>query len=212
MAANPQFNILPVHPDSAGATTAQGSTSAHGGSGAHPFSGVIGSDGAHSSAGAHPFPGALGFDAAQGEASAAILERARAGSAGLGYAGNVTPAEALQLLMAGAARLVDVRTPEERKFVGYVPDSVAVPWATGTAFTRNPRFIRELEGKFRKDEVLLFLCRSGARSILAAEAASKAQFHEAYNVLEGFEGELDPQRRRGNHDGWRFRGLPWIQD
>jgi rhodanese-related sulfurtransferase len=146
------------------------------------------------------------------EDAVAILARAKARAAGLGYAGNVTPNEALELLNAGAARLIDVRTPEERKFVGYVQDSVAVPWATGTAFTRNPRFIRELEGNVRKDEVLLFLCRSGSRSILAAEAASRAQFHQAYNILEGFEGELDQQRRRGSNDGWRFRGLPWVQD
>jgi len=148
----------------------------------------------------------------QSEETAAILARAQARASGLGCAGNVTPGEALELLNAGAARLIDVRTPEERKFVGYVQESVAVPWATGTAFTRNPRFIRELEGKARKDEVLLFLCRSGSRSVLAAEAATRAQFHQAYNILEGFEGELDPQRRRGSTDGWRFRGLPWVQD
>jgi rhodanese-related sulfurtransferase len=143
-----------------------------------------------------------------------ILERARAFSVGqgLGYSGSVTPGEAFELVAAGVARLIDVRTLEERKFVGYVPDSVAVPWATGTAFTRNPRFIRELEGKARKAEVLLFFCRSGARSILAAEAATRAQFQHAYNVLEGFEGELDAQHRRGGNGGWRFRGLPWIQD
>lgn len=142
----------------------------------------------------------------------ALLERARAGAEGLGYAGNVTPQEAAALVAAGAARLIDVRTPEERKFVGYVPNSIAVPWATGTAFTRNPRFVRELEGKVRKDEILLFLCRSGSRSILAAEAATRAQFLNAFNVLEGFEGELDAERRRGTNGGWRFRGLPWIQD
>jgi rhodanese-related sulfurtransferase len=145
-------------------------------------------------------------------APAALLERARTRAAGLGYAGNVTPAEAVELIVAGVARLIDVRTPEERKFVGYVPGSIAVPWATGTAFTRNPRFIRELEGKARKDDILLFLCRSGSRSILAAEAATRAQFLHAYNVVEGFEGALDPERRRGTNDGWRFRGLPWIQD
>jgi rhodanese-related sulfurtransferase len=148
----------------------------------------------------------------QSEETVAILARAQARAAGLAYAGNVTPNEALELLNAGVARLIDVRTPEERKFVGYVQDSVAVPWATGTSFTRNPRFVRELEGRVRKDEILLFLCRSGSRSILAAEAASRAQFHHAYNVLEGFEGELDQQRRRGSNDGWRFRGLPWVQD
>jgi rhodanese-related sulfurtransferase len=144
--------------------------------------------------------------------TAAILERARARSPQAAYAGDVTPTEAFELLNAGVARLIDVRTPEERKFVGYVPDSVPAAWATGTSFTRNPRFIRELEGKARKDEVLLFFCRSGARSVLAAEAATKVQFQLAFNVLEGFEGELDEHRRRGSMGGWRLHGLPWVQD
>jgi rhodanese-related sulfurtransferase len=154
-----------------------------------------------------------GAHAPEGTASP-ILERSRAdaGARGLAYAGNVTPNEAFELVEAGLARLIDVRTPEERKFVGYVAASVAVPWATGTAFTRNPRFLRELEGKARKNEVLLFFCRSGARSVAAAEAATRGQFQHAFNVLEGFEGELDPTRHRGNIDGWRYRGLPWIQD
>jgi rhodanese-related sulfurtransferase len=147
-------------------------------------------------------------------AGSPILQRSRAeaGLQGLAYAGNVTPNEAFELIKAGQARLIDVRTPEERKFVGYVAESVAVPWATGTAFTRNPRFLRELESKAQKSEVLLFFCRSGSRSIAAAESATRGQFQHAFNVLEGFEGELDDAHRRGAQDGWRYRGLPWIQD
>jgi len=143
-----------------------------------------------------------------------VLREARdlASANGLAYAGDISPKDAFDLVNAGAARLIDVRTPEERKFVGYIADSVSVPWATGTAFTRNPRFLRELESKAKKQEVLLFICRSGARSIAAAEAATRAQFQHAFNVLEGFEGELDAQRRRGTQNGWRWRGLPWIQD
>jgi rhodanese-related sulfurtransferase len=129
-----------------------------------------------------------------------------------GYAGNVTPEEAFALVSAGAARLIDVRTPEERKFVGHAPRSVPVAWATGTAFTRNPRFLRELEAKVHKDEVLLMICRSGTRSAAAAEAATKAQFSQAFNVLEGFEGELDGSGRRNSSGGWKFRDLPWTQD
>jgi rhodanese-related sulfurtransferase len=144
--------------------------------------------------------------------TAALLERARARGAGLEFAGDVTPDEAVELIVAGVARLVDVRTPEERKFVGYVPDSIAVPWAIGAAFTRNPHFIRELERETTRDDILLFLSRSGSRSTFAAEAATRAHFLHAYNVLEGFEGALDPKRRRGAGDGWRFRRLPWIQD
>ena len=112
---------------------------------------------------------------------------------------------------AGRALLVDVRSLEERTFVGHVPGSLHVPWATGTSLTRNPRFVRELEAKTGKDAVVLLLCRSGNRSALAAEAATKAGLAQVYNVQEGFEGDLDEQQRRGGLGGWRFHGLPWSQ-
>ncbi|TKC78827.1 rhodanese-like domain-containing protein [Trinickia terrae] len=148
------------------------------------------------------------------ERPAEVLETARAtaAAAGLPYAGGVAPRDAWALISGGTALLVDVRTAEERKFVGYVPGSVHVPWATGTSLTRNPRFVRELEAKTGKDAVVLLLCRSGNRSALAAEAAAKAGFTQAYNVLEGFEGELDEGQHRGGRNGWRFHGLPWVQD
>lgn len=143
-----------------------------------------------------------------------ILQRARdaAQRDGLAHAGGIAPAEAWALVQGGHATLVDVRSGEERKFVGHVPGSLHVAWATGTALTRNPRFARELEAKIRKHEVVLLLCRSGKRSAAAAEVATKAGFAWAFNVLEGFEGELDAEQRRGGQDGWRFRGLPWVQD
>jgi rhodanese-related sulfurtransferase len=143
-----------------------------------------------------------------------ILHRARehAKALGLPYAGGLSPDDAWALVYSGAAVLVDVRTAEERKFVGHVPQSVHVPWATGTALTRNPRFVKELEAKTGKDKTVLLLCRSGKRSALAAEAAAKAGFAAVFNVLEGFEGELDAQQQRGKTDGWRRARLPWVQD
>src|SRR5471032_427418 len=144
--------------------------------------------------------------------SALAAARAVAKAGGLPYAGSVSPEDALALAQAGAAVLVDVRTAEERKFVGLAPDSLHVAWATGTSLTRNPRFVRELEAKTGKDAVVLLLCRSGNRSALAAEAAAKAGLTQVFNVLEGFEGQLDSQQQRGAQDGWRFQGLPWIQD
>jgi rhodanese-related sulfurtransferase len=142
------------------------------------------------------------------------LERARhqAAVADLPYAGSLPPHEAWALVQSREAVLVDVRSAEERKFVGFVPGSVHVAWATGTALTRNPRFVRELEAKVRKDEVVLLLCRSGKRSALAGEAAAKAGFASVFNVLEGFEGELNEEHQRGKEDGWRYRGLPWVQE
>lgn len=133
-------------------------------------------------------------------------------STGLPYAGGVSPRLAWSLFSSGQAKLVDVRSAEERKFVGHVPDSIHVPWATGTSLTRNPRFVRELEAKTGKDARILLLCRSGKRSALAAEAAAQARFTQVFNVLEGFEGEINTNQHRGGQDGWRFHGLPWVQD
>lgn len=148
----------------------------------------------------------------------AVLERAtvEAQQQDISYAGSVSPLDAWALAQRGEAVLVDVRTFEERTFVGHVPDTVHVAWATGTSLTRNPRFVRELEARLAqaggKDAVALLLCRSGKRSALAAEAATKAGFQAVFNVREGFEGELDASGQRGHQNGWRFHGLPWVQD
>jgi len=138
--------------------------------------------------------------------------RQQAQSEGLAYAGGLTPKTAWALVQAGAAELVDVRSVEEYRFVGHVPGSLNVAWATGTSLNRNPRFVRELEAKVGKTGLVLLLCRSGKRSALAAEAAAKAGFTQVFNVLDGFEGEIDAQGQRGKSDGWRFQGLPWQQD
>jgi rhodanese-related sulfurtransferase len=147
------------------------------------------------------------------EAPALQCAREAAAVAGLAYAGAVPPRDAWALVQAGHAVLVDVRSAEERHFVGQVEGSLHVAWATGTALTRNPRFVRELESKVgSKDRPVLLLCRSGKRSALAAEAAAKAGFTQVFNILEGFEGDHDGALQRGHFNGWRFHGLPWKQD
>lgn len=159
----------------------------------------------------------MSFETAEIALPAALQQaQAEAAEQGLSYAGGVSPPLAWELVQRGQALLLDVRTTEERKFVGHVPGSLHVAWATGTALTRNPRFVRELEARLAKDggkeAVVLLLCRSGKRSVLAAEAAAAAGFGHVFNVLEGFEGELDALQQRGKGDGWRHHGLPWVQD
>lgn len=145
----------------------------------------------------------------------AALQAARldAAARGLAYAGDVTPTLAWALASSGAAVLVDVRTAEERVYVGRPPLGPHVPWAVGFPMQRNPRFLALLaETAPDRRQPLLLLCRSGKRSVSAAEAATAAGWALAFNVLEGFEGDLDPQRRRGGVNGWRLRALPWLQD
>jgi rhodanese-related sulfurtransferase len=136
--------------------------------------------------------------------------RERGMKMGLTYAGALLPAEAHQLMQAGAA-LVDVRTKPEILYVGRVPGSVAVEWQTYPGNRENPEFIAELAASVPKDTPVMFLCRSGARSHAAAEAATRAGWKEAYNVLEGFEGDKDAAQHRSTVGGWRKAGLPWVQ-
>ena len=134
----------------------------------------------------------------------------RAKAMGLPYAGALLPAEAHQLMQAGA-RLVDVRTKPEVQYVGRVPGAATVEWQTYPGSKPNPQFIGELAAVAPKDQPVMFLCRSGARSHSAAEAAMQAGWKETYNVLEGFEGDKDPQEHRNTVGGWRKAGLPWVQ-
>jgi rhodanese-related sulfurtransferase len=134
----------------------------------------------------------------------------RAKQMGLPYAGALLPTEAHELMKAGA-KLVDVRTKPEVLYVGRVPGAATVEWQTYPGNRPNPEFIGELAAAARKDEPVMFLCRSGARSHAAAEAAMRAGWKETYNVLEGFEGDKDAQEHRNTVGGWRKAGLPWTQ-
>ena len=134
----------------------------------------------------------------------------RAKRMGLPYAGALLPAEAHGLMQAGAT-LVDVRTKPELQYVGRVPGAAAVEWQTYPGNRPNPEFIAELAAVAPKDAPVMFLCRSGARSHSAAEAALRAGWKETYNVLEGFEGDKDEHGHRGTVGGWRKAGLPWTQ-
>jgi len=136
--------------------------------------------------------------------------RERAGKMQLPYAGALLPVEAYQLMQKGA-KLVDVRTEPELKYVGSVPGSDTIEWNTYPDSQRNPAFLEQLAQTVRKDEPVMFLCRSGVRSHHAAIAAAQAGWAEAYNVLEGFEGDKDADHHRNTLGGWRKAGLPWVQ-
>jgi rhodanese-related sulfurtransferase len=129
---------------------------------------------------------------------------------GLSYAGALLPAEAHALMQRGA-RLVDVRTQPELLYVGKIPGSLTVEWQTYPGNRPNPEFLGELAASVPKDDPVMFICRSGARSHSAAEAATRAGWRECYNVLEGFEGDKDGAQQRSSVGGWRKAGLPWVQ-
>ncbi|WP_425092223.1 rhodanese-like domain-containing protein [Tropicimonas sp. S265A] len=123
-----------------------------------------------------------------------------------------------------SAVLIDVRSQAEWTFVG-VPDLdpvgkplLQIEWKRYPHMSENPDFLSELAQSLGASapSTLLFLCRSGARSLSAAEAVARSHIGDDHaiacvNVAEGFEGDLDAQKHRGTLSGWKARGLPWRQ-
>jgi len=144
--------------------------------------------------------------------------RERLGSDG-SYAGDVTPAEAWEILEGEAdAILIDVRTDAEWNYVG-VPNlsslgkkPALIAWQIFPTGALNPRFVDDVAKLgIRKDATVLLLCRTGGRSKAAAQALTAAGFSASYNVLDGFEGGHDANQHRGTRAGWKAVGLPWGQ-
>jgi rhodanese-related sulfurtransferase len=143
-----------------------------------------------------------------------ILQAAqqRARQLGVQYEGALLPAEAHAILQQQpGAKLVDVRSRAELDFVGRVPGSVEIEWKTYPGMLPNPHFMEQLAQHVPQDAIVMFLCRSGGRSHETAMVAAQAGYRDAYNVLEGFEGDRDPSGHRNTVGGWRANGLPWKQ-
>ncbi len=139
--------------------------------------------------------------------AASVLTDARPAQ---GYAGDVPPQLACAWWQAGDAVLVDVRTDAEREWVGFVPGAVPLAWKQWPGMAVNTGFDDALKAAVPPGKKIVMLCRSGVRSIAAAKRATELGL-EAYNILEGFEGDPDQQAHRGRISGWRYRGLPWRQ-
>ncbi|HSH91095.1 MAG TPA: MBL fold metallo-hydrolase [Ramlibacter sp.] len=127
-----------------------------------------------------------------------------------GYAGDVPPQLAHEWWQKGDAVLVDIRSDAEREWVGFIPGAATVVWKQWPGMKPNAEFDAGIRAAVPPGKKAVLLCRSGVRSIAAAKRAAELGI-EAYNVLEGFEGDPDENGQRGHRGGWRFRGLPWRQ-
>jgi rhodanese-related sulfurtransferase len=132
---------------------------------------------------------------------------------------DVSPTAAWEALKSDPdAVLVDVRTDAEWNFVG-VPDMsaagkevVLIPWQLYPSMQHNENFVAQLRrAGVTSSSKVYYLCRSGARSLAAGQAAQVAGFPHAFNVADGFEGPPDPAGHRGVLAGWKAEGLPWRQ-
>lgn len=131
------------------------------------------------------------------------------------YKGDVNPEDAYAALGADAdAVLIDVRTSAEWAFVGVpaVERLLRISWQVFPSMQVNEQFVASVrEAGIPANAPIYCICRSGARSAAAATALTTAGYDNCYNVAEGFEGDLDGERHRGRKNGWKARGLPWMQ-
>ncbi len=142
-----------------------------------------------------------------------ILNRAkkRAEDNKLPYFGAITPEESYELLQAfPSALLVDVRTLAELELVGRVPNALHLEWAFYPGMVANPDFDKQLLAHVPKETPVVFMCRTGGRSHNAAVVANNLGYSQAFNMLEGFEGEANADQQRTMINGWKHANLPWT--
>jgi len=128
---------------------------------------------------------------------------------------SISPPEALEMTKTAGTYLVDVRSIAEYYLIGHPLDAVNIPltfWNEKTqSLEPNDNFIKDIQERFKTTDVLIFICRSGGRSLKAAEEAFQAGFSKVYSVKEGFEGEKDANGLR-TLGGWKNKGLPYTYE
>jgi rhodanese-related sulfurtransferase len=128
---------------------------------------------------------------------------------------HLLPKEAYEFLQkTPQALLVDCRSEMEYLFVGHPAGALHVSWNDGPDWEINPHFVgqvKKVAGTNHAHRPIVLICRSGNRSAEAGAALEEAGFTDVYNVLHGFEGDLDEHHHRGSRNGWRYDSLPWEQ-
>ena len=123
---------------------------------------------------------------------------------------NICSKEAYNMLISNNnAFLIDVRTEEEWTHVG-VPNLsnknnvIFLSWQLSPFMELNKdfenRFLSIIDDKM--SNIIFFLCRSGHRSLMAANFMANIGYENCYNIIDGFEGN-------NQNKGWKQNNLPW---
>lgn len=126
---------------------------------------------------------------------------------------DLLPEQAYRFLQDNPESLfVDVRSEAGHLFVGRPAGAILIEWIDSTTWEINSDFVTHVKrAAGNTGRPLVLICRSGRRSAEAGRVLENEGFSEVYNVLHGFEGELDDRHHRGKINGWRHDDLPWIQ-
>jgi rhodanese-related sulfurtransferase len=108
--------------------------------------------------------------------------------------------------------IVDVRTRAEYEFVGH-PDlpngSPNIPLYFYPTWASNKDFVKKIEERYRKDTVIITICRSGKRAKAAARILLEVGFKNVLYITDSFEGSMDGKGHR-TVNGWKVNGLPYT--
>ena len=125
---------------------------------------------------------------------------------------HLTPKQAYEFLQSKReAVFIDVRSEMEFLFVGHPDGSILIPWVDAPDWEVNEHFVSHVKTAASINRPVVLICRSGRRSVDAGLVLEQAGLKEVYNVLHGFEGDLDDTYHRNTVNGWRHDGLPWTQ-
>jgi rhodanese-related sulfurtransferase len=122
---------------------------------------------------------------------------------------RVSPEEAQKLMNDEGYVYVDVRSVPEFE-AGHPTGAFNVPWMhlDSTGYSENPDFVAVMERTFGKGAKVVLGCKSGGRSLAAAEALREEGFTAVVDQRAGFVGTFGPQ---GPESGWAPKGLPTSQ-
>jgi rhodanese-related sulfurtransferase len=124
-------------------------------------------------------------------------------------------------------KILDVRTLDEYINIGHPAMSWNIPVFFQTrqwdaekrqfTITPNPDFKKEAQKLFQPDDTLYVMCRSGGRSAFAVNELAALGFKKAFNVVDGFEGDMvkDPESAyhgKRMRNGWKNSGAPWTYE
>lgn len=163
-------------------------------------------------------------DSRVGTVDASQLPKAKQTTLGL----YVTAAKAYEMwkVAPDKVKVIDVRTPEEFAFVGHPEMAWNIPVAfvsyqrkTGKFEYKaepNKTFVDLVKEVAKPTDLLLLTCRSGGRSAMAVNQLAEAGFTNAYNIVDGVEGDLvqDPDsvfNGKRMKNGWK-NSAPWVYD
>ncbi|MCD4756926.1 MAG: hypothetical protein K8R39_01500 [Arcobacteraceae bacterium] len=135
----------------------------------------------------------------------------------------LTAVEAYELVKKEGDKIlfIDVRTPYEFQYVGSTPmvdKNIPIVLITLTKWdekkqryvrTMNKNFVQEVEAAMKakgltKKDKIVFMCRSGKRSIYTSKLMAKEGYMNVATIVDGFEGGKDKKyKQRTTNTGWK---------